>query len=53
MNLFRIKNNTWDKIQDKFSSQYIENPDTFTVLKNKYEHIKRNVKKQYVDENNI
>lgn len=45
-----MKSDVWIKIQDEYNSQIIENPRTATILKNKYNNIKRNVKKQYADE---
>lgn len=45
-----MKKDAWVKIQDEYNCQSIENPRTATVLKNKYDNIKRMVKKQYADE---
>lgn len=45
-----MKSDVWIKIQNEYNSQIIENPRTAIILKNKYNNIKRNVKKQYADE---
>lgn len=45
-----MKKDAWNKIQNEFNCQSIENPRTADVLKNKYDNIKRKVKKQYADE---
>jgi len=45
-----MKKDAWAMIQDEYNCQSIENPRTAIVLKNKYENIKRNVKKHYADE---
>lgn len=37
-------------IQNEFNCQSMENPRTANILKNKYDNIKRSVKKQYADE---
>lgn len=42
-----MKKDTWVKIQNEFNSQLVENPRSATVLKSKYDNIKRTVKKQY------
>lgn len=48
-----MKKDAWIKIQDEYNGQSIENPRTAVELKNKYDNVKRNVKKQYADEKNI
>lgn len=45
-----MKKNAWIMIQDEYNSQFIENPRTALILKNKYQNVKRVVKKQYADE---
>lgn len=45
-----MKKDAWNNIEDEFNSQSLENHRTATVLKYKYENIKRNVKKQFADE---
>jgi len=45
-----MKKYAWIKIQNEFNSQLSETPRTAAVLKNKYENIKRNVKKKYAEE---
>ncbi|CAI6376587.1 unnamed protein product, partial [Macrosiphum euphorbiae] len=40
----------WIKIQNEFNCQLPETPRTAIILKNKYENVKRNVKKQYAEE---
>lgn len=45
-----MKKDTWVKIQNEFNSQLVENPRSATVLKSKYDNIKRTVKKQYAEE---
>lgn len=45
-----MKKDVWTKIQNEFNSLSMENPRSALVLKNKYDNIKRNIKKQYADE---
>lgn len=45
-----MKKDAWLKIENEFNYQSSENHRTASVLKNKYDNIKRNVKKQYADE---
>lgn len=45
-----MKKDTWSNIENEFNCQSIQSSRTAAVLKNKYENIKRNVKKQYAEE---
>lgn len=45
-----MKKDAWIKIQNEFNCQLPETPRTAIILKNKYENVKRNVKKQYAEE---
>lgn len=45
-----MKKDAWIKIQNEFNCQLPETPHTAIILKNKYENIKRNLKKQYAEE---
>lgn len=45
-----MKKDAWAKIENEFNSQSSEYFRTATTLKNKYDNIKRNVKKQYAEE---
>ncbi|KAE9542345.1 hypothetical protein AGLY_003472 [Aphis glycines] len=46
----KMKKDAWIKIQNEFNCQLPETPRTAIILKNKYENVKRNVKKQYAEE---
>lgn len=45
-----MKKDAWLNIENEFNCQSIESSRTAAVLKNKYENIKSNVKKQYAEE---
>lgn len=45
-----MKKDAWIKIQNEFNCQLPETHRTAIILKNKYENVKRNVKKQYAEE---
>lgn len=45
-----MKKEAWGKIEIEFNCQSSETPRTAAVLKNKYDNIKRNVKKLYAEE---
>lgn len=45
-----MKKEAWGKIETEFNCQSMETPRSVITLKNKYDNIKRNVKKLYADE---